>query len=157
MSRWSYGDWVLCAVAIDESGDVIPLSEVNRRGGLNINGYYSEEYWLRTEYYKMSDFTGEVYSKYEGFFTVNANLKIEDNRGGVNIIHKECEGYTCCGEDCYMLLIVSLGDDAESTTVEFQKVDRIEMDEAVGREKLNKWMMEHHGEDMKVIIDGPTF
>ena len=157
MSRWSYADWVLCAVAIDEWGDIIPLSEVKARTGFNIKGYYSEKYLIRTEYYEMNDFTGEVYSKYEGFFTVNADLKIEDTRGGVNVIHKECEGYTCCGDDCYMLLIVSLGDDAESTTVEFQTVDLVELEEAVGREKLNNWMHEHHGENAKVIIDGPTF
>ena len=157
MSRWSYGDWVLCAVAIDESGDVIPLSQVNKCTKFKINGYYSEEYWTRTEYYEMSDFTGEVYSKYEGSFTVKADIKVEDGCGGVNIVSKECDGYTCCGEDCYMLLIVSLGDDAESTTVEFQKVDRIEMDEAVGRQNLNNWMSDHNGENMKVIIDGPTF
>ena len=155
MSRWSHGDWVLAAVAVDESGDIIPLSKVNKRTGFNVKGYYSDKYL--TEYYRMDDLTGEVYSKYEGFFTVLADLRIEDTRGGVNILHKECEGYTCCGEDCYMLLIVNLGDDAESTTVELQKVDLVEIEEAVGREKLNDWMSKHYGESAKVIINGPTF
>lgn len=157
MSRWSYADWVLCAVVIDEDGDILPLSEVKKRTGFNINGYYSEQYLIRTEYYKMEDFTGEVGCKYEGFFNVYADLKIEDTCGGVNIVKKECEGYTCCGEDCYMLLVVSLGDDAESTTVDFQKVDRAEVEEAVGRNNLVAWMQENYGKSAKKIIDGPTF
>ena len=157
MSRWSYADWVLGAIVIDENGDIFPLSKVKERTGFNIIGYYSEQYLIRKEYYKMEDFTGEVGCKYEGFFTVIADLKIEDNCGGVNIVKKECEGYTCCGEDCYMVLIVSLGEDAGSTTVEFQKVDRAELEEAVGRNTLSKWMQDHYGESAKVIIDGPTF
>lgn len=157
MSRWSHGDWVLAAIAIDKNGNTVPFSRIERSTGFTINGYYSEGYLIRNEYYKMDDFTGEVYSRYEGHFTVNADLQIKDSCGGVNVLHKECDGYTCCGADCYMLLIIVLGDDAKSTTVEFQEVDLVEIEEAVGRNKLNNWMQKHHGKSAKVIINGPTF
>ena len=157
MSYLADSTFVLCAIAIDTNGDIILLSEANDRTRFAINGYYSEKYLLGTHYYRMEDFTGEVNSKEEDSIAVNADIRIEDSQGGISIFHKECCGYTGMFEDCYMLLIVSLGDDAESTTVDFQNVDKIEVEEAVGKDRLLNWMRKHQGKNVKAYIDGPTF
>lgn len=157
MSRWSYADWVLAAVVLDDYGNIYPLSEISKHTSLKVNGYYAEQFWVGSRCYRMDDITGCVYSKYEGSFTIEAHLKITDANGRESILNAECDGYTCCGTDCYMLLIVNPGKDAASTTIEFQEVDEIELKEAVGAKKLENWMHENHGKSTVVEIDGPTF
>ena len=158
MSRWSYGDWAMAAVAIDEFGDICPLSEVANRTGFGVKGYYEQKYfWGDPSYYRMDNLTGEVYSKYEGSFTIEAHVQVTDKNGGVNTLFAECDGYTCCGEDCFMLLVVGLGNNAASTTLEFQVVDRVELEEAVGSQRFSEWYSANYGKSTLVNLDGPTF
>ncbi len=158
MSRWSYGDWAMAAVAIDDIGTICPLSEVSKRTGFRVKGYYEQKcLWGDPDYYRMDDLTGEVYSKYEGSFTVEAHVQVTDQNGRVNTLFAECDGYTCCGEDCFMLLLVSLGSDAASTALEFQVVDRVELEEAVGKQRLSSWMDEYYGKSALVKLSAPAF
>ena len=158
MSRWSYGTWILGAVAIDESGNIFPLSELERRTGFSLKGYYSESFLIRgSVYYKMDDIISEIDSKYEGSFTIESHLQIKDKNNGVKSLYAECDGYTCCGEDCYMLLILTLGNSAASTTLDFQEVDMLELEEAVGKDRLAKWMNENSGESTLTELSSPTF
>ena len=156
--RWSYGTWVMAAVAMDEFGDVCPLSELNNRTNLRVAGYYQEpRFYGDPYYYKMADLTGENYSKYEGFFDIEAHVQIKDTCGGTKTMEAACEGYTCCGENCYMLLILNLGKDAASTTMEFQKVDLTELQEAVGKQNWDRWEAATRCSSDLVKLNGPTF
>ena len=158
MSRWSSGTWVMAAVAIDESGNIFPLSEVERRTGFSLKGYYSESFLIRgSVYYRMDDIVGEIDSKYEGSFTIESHLQIKDKNNSVRTLYADCDGYTCCGEDCYMLLILTLGNSAKSTSLDFQEVDMLELEEAVGKELLEEWMTEHSGESTLTELESPTF
>lgn len=157
MSRWSQGDWALAAVAMNENGDIFPLSELQSRCGLKVKGYYEESFLLGPRYYRLDDITGAMGAKYEGSFTIGAHLQITDAAGRVNTLFAECDGYTCCGTDCFMLLIVNAAKNAASVTLDFQEVDEVEIKEAVGRARFENWANEHHGESSLVILEKPTF
>ena len=139
MSRWSHGDWAMAAVVIEDNGNIYPLSQLAARRGLQVNGFYEERGWLASQYYQLDDLAGQIYSRYEGSFDIHAHLRITDRNGNTNYLHAVCEGYTCCGTDCYMLLIINPGNDAATTTLEFQEVDEAELKEAVGARRFNDW------------------
>lgn len=139
MSRWSNGNWAMAAVVIDEDGEVCPLSKIGTRYGLKTEGYYEERGWFASRYYVMDDLTGSMGNRYEGHMDIYAHLRITDKSGAMQQHEVLCEGYTCCGVDCYMLLIITPGSDAASTKVEFQKVEQVELIEAVGEKCFNEW------------------
>ena len=139
MSRWSYGNWAMAAVVIDEDGEICPLSELYTRYGLRVEGYYEERCWAVSSYYALDDLTGAMDNRDEGSMDIYAHLRITDSAGVTREHELLCEGYTCCGEDCYMLLIVTPGADADTTTVDFQTVERVELIEAVGEKCFNQW------------------
>ena len=153
MSRWSYGDWAMAAVVIEDNGNIYPLSQLASRRGLQVNGYYEERGWMASQYYRLDDLAGQIYSRYEGSFTIHAHLRVTDRNGNTKNLHAECDGYTCCGEDCYMLLIVNPGRDAASTTLEFQAVDKSELKEAVGASRFSAWAEK----STLVRMDNPPF
>ena len=157
MSRWSYGDWAMAAVVIDDYGDVYPLSELTARTGLTLSGYYEEKGWLSSRYYELEDLTGSMGSRYEGHFEIIAHLRITDKNGVTKEFAESCEGYTCCGDDCFMLLIVTPAADASAVNVEFQTVDELEIKEAVGTDKFNTWATETNGESALINLDAPLF
>ncbi|MBQ8689427.1 MAG: hypothetical protein IJ515_03590 [Clostridia bacterium] len=156
MSRWQYGDWAMAAVVIDDYGDVYPLSKLGERSAIKFTGYYEERGWLASQYYRMDDLAGRMGTRYEGSFDIYAHLRFTDANGGVKTVEELCEGYTCCGTDCYMLLIVTPGKDAASTTVEFQEVDESELKEAVGEARFNEWLNSESSKET-VNLDGPLF
>lgn len=156
MSRWCYGNWAMAAVVIDEDGEVCPLSEIAARYGLKAEGYYEEKGLLGSTYYALDDLTGAMDNRDEGFVNVYAHLRVTD-RGGATRVHElSCEGYCGCDDDCYMLLIVTPGSDAESTEVEFQTVDKVELTEAVGEDRFNDWWNSSECESPREL-DSPLF
>ena len=157
MSRWQYGDWALAAVVMEDNGNIFPLSELESRYGLRVKGYYEESFLLGPTYYRMDDITGAMGAKYEGSFTIGAHLQITDASGRVNTLYAECDGYTCCGTDCFMLLIINASKNAASVTLDFQEVDELEIKEAVGRKRFENWVNENHGESTLVILENPPF
>ena len=156
MSRWQYGDWAMAAIVIEEDGDIYPLSELSEHHDLSFEGYYEEPFLLCSSYYRMNDLAGTMGARYEGRVNIVAHLNITDGNGNCKSFKETCEGYTCCGEDCYMLLIVTPGDSADSTTVEFQVVEKAEFTEAVGIECFRKWVNEYDGEDGLDVLDITT-
>ena len=153
MSRWSYGTWIVAAVVIEEDGDIYPISELYSRRGLIVQGCYEQVYWSSSERFKLQDIAGEVECRYEGDITIRAHLCITDKNGKVNFLDAECDGYTCCGEDSYMLLILTPSNDAGSCTLEFQEVDEVELKEALGKPVYDEWLYENRGKDTFVAID----
>lgn len=157
MSRWSYGTWVMVAVAMDDLGNILPLSKIDGKNGFKAELYYEQpSFYGVSTYYKGNDFAGKVDSKYEGSFDIKAHVKLTDKSGNTKSFEKLCEGYTCCGVDCYMLLIVTLGSGVSTSDIEFQEVDIAELEEAVGKEVLKGWMYSK-SDDKLIEIDGPSF
>ena len=156
MSRWCNGNWAMAAVAIDDSGDIYPLSEISLRCGLKVEGFYEEKGWYQSTYYALDDVTGSWDNRYEGSFDIIAHLRITD-RSGVTVTREvSCEGYTCCGEDCYMLLSVTTGTGAEDAEVAFDAVDEVEIIEAIGKARFDAWRYGDDSDDPREI-DGPLF
>lgn len=155
MSRWSYGNWAMAAVVMEDNGSVYPLSKLSSHRALKAKGYYSESFLLGPRFYRMDDLTGSMGSKGEGSFTIQAHLQITDASGGTKTLQAECEGYTCCGTDCYMLLIVTPGKDAATTTVEFQEVDEVELREAVGGAHFDAWRQSKQSSNPVILDEAP--
>ena len=155
MSRWSNGTWVMAAVVLEDDGTIYPLSKLSSAHPLKALGYYERPTLFTPIYYRMNDMDGCVECMYEGSFTIKAFVRITDKNGNTNILRGECDGYTCCGEDCYMLMIITPGKDAASTTAEFQVVDEVEFLEAVGRNNYNNWSTPYTEQLDK--IDKPLF
>ena len=156
MSRWQYGEWAMAAVVIEEDGDIYPLSELSSRHSLKINGFYEERGWFASQFYKLDDLAGSMGTRYEGSFDIHAHIQVTDGAGKMNTLHALCEGYTCCGRDCFMLLIITPGKDAASTTIDFQAVDESEIKEAVGEATFNDWVSKY-GASGLTYLDGPLF
>lgn len=154
MSRWSDCVWAIAATVIDENGDIYPLSELESRRGLVACGYYEEPYLFRSEYFEMKDVVGEYGGRNEGFFNINATLRITDTAGGENILKASAEGYVCCDEDCFMLFIITPGKDAASCELEAQIVDVAEFREAVGEAAYNDYL---HGNAIPKLQEAPLF
>lgn len=156
MSRWQYGNWAMAAVVMEDSGDIYPFSALAGRHPLQVKGYYSESFLLGPRYYRMDDLTGLMNAKGEGHFTIEAHVQVTDGEGKVNTLTASCDGYTACREDCYMLLILTPGKDAASTTLEFQNVDEVEIKEAVGVSRFKEWENSEESENL-VYLDAAPF
>ncbi len=158
MSRWSNGTWVIGAVVVDDSGDVYPISQFSERTGFKLEGYYAEKYWMHSEYSQLEDLVGEIECKYEGSITEGVHIRITDKNGGVKVLEAECDGYTFCGEDCFMLVVLTPGHDAESCEIDFQCVDEVELKEAFGATEYKNWFYgENFGKNTFKKLDNPLF
>ena len=140
MSRWSTGTWVVGAVVVDDCGDVYPISQLSAKTGLKLEGYYEHVYWIQPDYSKLEDLAGEIECKYEGSIEIRAHLRITDKNGGVKTLSAACEGFTFCGRDCYMLLVLTPGSNAASCEIDFQNCDEVELKEAFGATEYNDWV-----------------
>ena len=155
MSRWSNGYWAMAALVADDDGDVYPLSKLAERCGLKVEGFYEERGWFASRYYAMDDLTGSMGHRYEGSFDIYAHLRITDRSGRTKDHEVLCQGYTCCGRDCYMLLMLNPAANAEDTTVEFQKVEKVEIIEAVGEKAFNDWWRSPDSDNPRLLDEAP--